>query len=86
MKEVGGGGWGVYSQTYATGMYHPLKGRRGGKTLKEHGYVLPYLQTLQSWIGFRISKCDPREGYIFKPMVEKQAPQGFCSMLRHASA
>ena len=30
MKEVGGGGWGVYSQTYATGMYHPLKGRRGG--------------------------------------------------------
>ena len=30
MKDVGGGGWGVYSQTYATGMYHPLKGRRGG--------------------------------------------------------
>ena len=66
MKEVGGGGWGVYSQTYATGMYHPLKGRRGGgeegrrggKTPKEHGFVLPYLQTLQSWIGFRISKCD----------------------------
>ena len=58
MKEVGGGGVGVYSQTYATGMYHPLKGRRGGKTPKEHGFVLPYLQTLQSWIGFRISKCD----------------------------
>ena len=53
MEEVGGG----YSQTYAIGMYHPPKGRRGGKT-KEHGFVLPYLQTLQSWIGFRISECD----------------------------
>ena len=34
------------------------EGRRGGKTPKEHGFVLPYLQTLQSLIGFRISKCD----------------------------
>ena len=29
MEEVGGG---EYSQTYATGMYHPRKGRREGKT------------------------------------------------------
>ena len=29
MEEVGGGG---YSQAYATGMYHPHKGRREGKT------------------------------------------------------
>ena len=29
MEEVGGGG---YSQTYATGMYHPPRGKRGGKS------------------------------------------------------
>ena len=36
--------------------------------------MLPYMQTLQPWIGFRISERDVQTRVYFqgKPMVEKQ--------------